>query len=79
MSTVPAHVNPETTWSPKVIAAAVASFLAPAILATIVYIIANPDSLPIHSPILGVLVFAVLTSAATTISSYLKRDPLRRG
>jgi len=73
------YVDPETTWSPKVIAAAVASFIAPAILATIAYVVSNPDSLPIHNPILGVLVFAILTSATTTISGYLKRDPLRNG
>jgi hypothetical protein len=70
--------DPEKVWSPKVIAAGVASFLVPAILATIAYIVSNPDTLPIDNPILGVLVFAILTSAATTLSAYLKRDPLRR-
>ncbi len=72
-------VDPTKVVSPKTIAAAVASFLVPAVLATLTYVLSNPDTLPIHNPVLGVLVFAVITSLITTLSAFLKTDPLRNG
>lgn len=72
-------VPPETKVSPKVALAALLGFLAPALLATIAYL-TGPEGQTLFTslpPVLVVFLLAVLTSLATFLGGYLKRDPLR--
>lgn len=74
-----ANPPPPTKVSPKVVMSAVLGFLAPALLAVIVYLQtpAGQSSFGGLSPVLVILLGGLLTSAATFLGGYLKRDPLR--
>lgn len=70
---------PKTPPSPKVIAAAVAGFVAPAILLGLIFLQTDEGQeyfggLP---KILIVIIGGLLASAVTYVSGYVKRDPIR--
>lgn len=70
---------PRTPVSPKVIAATIAAFLAPALYLTIGYLTTD-EGKQIYAglhPVLRIFIGGVISSAAVALSSYVKRDRLR--
>jgi hypothetical protein len=65
---------PKTKVSPKVVFAAVAAFAAP----TVLIVLGEGKGLFAGWPVIAqIAVLSILTSVATAIAGYVKRDPLR--
>jgi hypothetical protein len=69
---------PKTKVSPKVVFAAVAAFAAPTVLIVLDYLLGEGKGLFAGWPVIAqIAVLSILTSVATAIAGYVKRDPLR--
>jgi hypothetical protein len=67
--------------SPKVVASAVAGFVAPAILLGLLFLQTDDGQVYFGGlpKILVVIIGGLLASAVTFVSGYIKRDPARNG
>lgn len=75
----PYGIPPKTKTSPKVVAAAILGFLAPALYLTLGYLTSNEGRQMFDGmhPVLQVFLGALFTSAAVWLGSYMRRDGLR--
>jgi len=71
--------DPATTVSPKVIASTLGSLIASAVVGIILAIQASPQVLGGLPPVALFLIVALLPTAVTFLSGYVKSDPARTG
>jgi hypothetical protein len=69
---------PKTPISPKVVLAAAAAFLLPTVAIILDYLLGDGSGIFAGWPVIAqIAVLSVLTSLASLVAGYTKRDPLR--